>query len=113
MNPQAMTIQHQSRPWEWALDSAGATRLAPAPAARWLLVTDGRVWLTRTGAGLAGGDIWLSAGERQVLPAGSEWVVEAWPQARVALLEAPSRAVSGGGRWWTSWLAHPAHRVAC
>jgi len=89
MNTTTMTSSHQSAPWEWTLDSATATRLDAISLPRWLLVTSGRVWLTRSGAGLEGGDVWLDAGERQLLPAGSEWVVEGWPQARVALLEAP------------------------
>lgn len=95
MNAPAMTFQHQSAPWEWPLARASATRLAPVDTPRWLLVTAGQVWLTQTGAGLAGGDIWLRAGERHALPAGSEWVVEAWPEGRVALLEAPGQPTAG------------------
>lgn len=91
MSTQAMTTSHQSAPWEWALDGTSATRLAAANAARWLVVTDGRVWLTRSGAGLEGGDVWLGAGERLPLPAGSEWVAEGWPRARLELLEAPAQ----------------------
>ena len=94
MNTTAMTSSHQSAPWEWALESRTATRLPAATLPRWLLVTSGRVWLTRSGAGLDGGDVWLDAGERHALPAGSEWVVEGWPAACVALLEAPQRQVS-------------------
>lgn len=94
MNTATMTSSHQSAPWEWALEARAATRLPAALLPRWLLVTTGRVWLTRSGAGLEGGDVWLEAGERHALPAGSEWVVEGWPEARVALLEAPQRRVS-------------------
>jgi hypothetical protein len=91
MSTTTMTPVHQSAPWEWALEPQAATRLPAAPAPRWLLVTAGRVWLTRSGAGLAGGDVWLQAGERHALPAGSDWVLEGWPTARVALLQAPQR----------------------
>ena len=87
-----MIHQHQSsEPWEWTLAPSGALRVPAAGRTRWLLVTAGRAWLTRTGAGVEGGDVWLAAGERHALPAGSEWVVEGWPQARLALLEAPAR----------------------
>jgi hypothetical protein len=106
MNAPAMTFQHQSAPWEWPLARARATRLAAANTPRWLLVTAGQVWLTQTGAGLAGGDIWLKAGERHALPAGSEWVVEAWPEGRVALLEAPGPPAGRRtlGRGWAPVL---------
>jgi hypothetical protein len=109
MNTSAMTFQHQSAPWEWPLARASATRIAPEKAPRWLLVTAGQVWLTRTGGGLAGGDIWLGAGERHALPAGSEWVVEAWPEGRVALLEAPRQPAGGRvGRWVFAPVLRPA-----
>jgi hypothetical protein len=90
MASESMTNMHQSAaPWEWQLGPASATRLVAVGRPRWLLVTSGRVWLTRSGAGPQGGDIWLEAGERHRLPAGSEWVAEGWPLARVAVLEAP------------------------
>ncbi len=89
--------QEASAPWLWTLPRAAARRLPRADAARWLAVTEGRVWLTRSGQALQPGeDIWLSAGEQWLLPAGSEWVAEGWPQARVAMLEAPQGALSAG-----------------
>lgn len=98
MNFHPMSELHEPRrpaPWLWALPRATARRLPQAPAARWLAVTEGRVWLTRSGQALEPGeDIWLSAGEHLLLPAGSEWVVEGWPQARVAMLEAPRADLS-------------------
>jgi hypothetical protein len=105
MSPNPMTISHQTgAPWEWPLEAARATRLAAADHPRWLAVTAGRVWLTRSGAGIEGGDLWLAEGERHLLPAGSEWVVEGWPQARVELLEAPQRrALSVAARRWRVW----------
>lgn len=93
MNLQAMTIPHQSAaPWEWPLAPATATRLKAANRPRWLLVMAGRVWLTQSGTGPEGGDVWLEDGQRHRLPAGSEWVAEGWPAARVAVLEAPAPA---------------------
>jgi hypothetical protein len=93
MTRHPMTESHetnQSTPWLWTLPKAAARRLPRAGAARWLEVTEGRVWLTRSGHELQpGDDVWLSAGEHLLLPAGSEWVAEGWPQARVAVLEAP------------------------
>lgn len=110
MSTTTMTPVHQSAPWEWALEPQAATRLPAAPAARWLLVTAGRVWLTRSGAGLEGGDVWLQAGERHPLPAGSEWVLEGWPAARVALLEVPQRASAPAARAWRArWPAPVLH----
>lgn len=100
------TLHQRPAPWEWVLEPAGATRLAAAGHARWLRVAEGRAWLTRTGAGLPGGDVWVQAGQRHLLPAGTEWVVEGWPRARVELLQAaPPRRVSApspGRRAW-SW----------
>jgi hypothetical protein len=88
-----MNIVHdKSRPspWQWRLSSRAAQRLRAAPALRWLAVEEGRVWLTRSQQALEPGeDIWLSAGQRLPLPAGSEWVAEGWPEARVVVLESP------------------------
>jgi len=82
-------------PWLWTLPRAAARRLPQAASARWLAVTEGRVWLTRSGKRLQPGeDVWLSAGEHLLLPAGSDWVAEGWPQAQMAMLEAPQDEVS-------------------
>jgi len=105
-----MTITHQtSAPWEWPLAAATARRLPAADTPRWLQVTAGRVWLTQSGAGLEGDDIWLAAGERHALPAGSEWVVEGWPEARVELLEAPVPARRFSASSWTRAFAPALH----
>lgn len=95
MDRPAMTHLHHQDPvvppgslW---LPRAQARRLRAAPRSRWLAVEVGRVWLTRScSAASPEADIWLAAGQRQWLAPGSEWVVEGWPDARVAVLEAPS-----------------------
>jgi len=98
-----MTVAHQTvLPWEWSVGARSATRLAAAECDRWLLVTAGLAWLTRSGAGPHGDDVWLAGGERHLLPAGSEWVVEGSPAARLALLETPQSPLRRGfglGRW--------------
>ena len=100
MDTEIMMIAHQAAaPWEWPLKPHSATRLAAEGHARWLAVTEGRVWLTQSGVGPDGEDVWLAAGERHLLPAGTEWVVEGWPQARIELLEAPAPRLSAAPRW--------------
>jgi len=93
MNDMSMTELHDpgdAAPWQWRLPARAASRLRAAPGRRWLAVQQGRVWLTRSQRVLEPGeDVWLRAGERHLLPPGSEWVVEGWPEARVLLLEAP------------------------
>ncbi len=106
MNTQSMTNVHQnSAPWLWPLGQGEATRFEAAGHARWLLVAEGRVWLTRSGAGRdEGADVWLEAGQRHLLPAGTEWVAEGWPQARVELAEAPAPRLSvGAAARWRVW----------
>lgn len=76
------------RPWEWPLAPGEVRRIEAAPVKRWLDVADGRVWLTPTREDDLAADHWLAAGERLALPAGTAWVVEAWPSARVALHQA-------------------------
>ncbi|MCK7495609.1 MAG: DUF2917 domain-containing protein [Comamonadaceae bacterium] len=87
-----MFDSHQTAPWEWFLAPASALRLPAAAQPRWLLVSAGRVWLTRSGAGPHAEDVWLGPGERHELPAGSDWVLEGWPSAQVEVLEAPRPA---------------------
>jgi Protein of unknown function (DUF2917) len=94
----SMKDSHQtpSAPWRWPL--RGATLLPAASEGRWLVVKAGNVWLTRSEgqAGLSD-DVWLAAGQRQRLPAGSEWVIEAWPEAQLELLLAPPSPTGPGG----------------
>jgi hypothetical protein len=76
-------------PAEWALPRGQARRLPAAPRGRWLAATHGRAWLTRSGSGPAReADVFVAAGQRHWLPAGSEWVVEGWGDAGFLLLEA-------------------------
>jgi hypothetical protein len=99
-----MTSAHQTTaPWEWPLAPAQVTRVVAGRRPRWLAVIEGRAWLTQSGAGPHATDVWLAAGERHLLPAGSEWVVEGWPQARVVVLEAPPPRVSAAASRWRAW----------
>lgn len=80
--------QETAAPWDWPLAPGEVRRIEPAPLPRWLDVADGRVWLTPTRDDDRAADHWLAAGDRLALPAGSAWVLEAWPSARVALHQA-------------------------
>jgi hypothetical protein len=114
MNPQAMTQTHQATPWAWTLDARQAVTLLAANGSRWVRVEEGCVWLTAHHGEQPAKDIWLCAGQSLALPAGTAWVMEAWPQARLSLLlatppEAPSRAAPWWRapsrallRWWSS-----------
>jgi hypothetical protein len=85
---------------EWWLGRGVATQLAAAAEPRWLAVSAGRAWATRTGAGPFGEDVWLSEGDRLPLPPGSAWVVEAAPVARLMLLHTPQQR---RGFSWGAW----------
>jgi hypothetical protein len=100
-----MSKAHQPD-WLWTLAGEHAERIDAAPQARWLVVRDGEVWLTRTLARGQAEDLWLAAGQAQRLPPGSAWVVQGWPQARVELVLERTRAPRFSGRsawaWWAS-----------
>ena len=101
MNTPAMLNLHQDgTPWVCALQGHQATTLAADAVPRWLRVDAGCLWVTaRQGTGqghAAAADIWLGADDHLALPAGSEWVLQAWPQARLSLLVAAPAAVSRG-----------------
>jgi len=110
------------QPWVWPL--CGVSRLKATREVRWLVVDEGRVWLTRSQrhAGL-NDDIWLGPGQRHRLPAGSEWVVEAQPNARLELLLVPpaaemaNRLFGGRGPVWRllhdSYTPRPPARPTC
>lgn len=103
-----MTDVHQNAtPWSWPLAARAVTTLDAASSARWLRVDEGCVWVTAQRSDAQAEDIWLSAGDSLALPAGSAWVVEAWPRARLSLLQAPppaSRAASSRWAGWWTWL---------
>ena len=88
MNTSPMSNAHQTTtPWECRLAPRKAATLAAETKPRWLHVEAGCVWLTRANGREQAEDIWLGAGESLALPAGSEWVLEGWPQARLSLLQ--------------------------
>ena len=105
MNEQAMSSAHQtSSPWTWPLETHEAATLTAAPVARWLRVDVGSVWVTAAATKGQAEDIWLAPGESLALPAGSTWVVEGWPKARLSLLEQAPR-LSRAGLWRpAAWL---------
>lgn len=75
------------------LAEGAAERIEATAAARTLLVTRGRLWATRTDGGEdPSSDVWLAPGDRLLMPAGAEWVVEGWPGAAYTLSEAPRPA---------------------
>jgi hypothetical protein len=100
-----MLDEHQSTaPWAWPMAAQEATTLAAEPVPRWLHVNEGCVWVTARQAGPHGADLWLGAGDSLALPAGSAWVVQAWPQARLSvLLQAPAAFSRGAQPLWGAW----------
>jgi hypothetical protein len=98
--------------WQWPLGPREAVTLKAEPSARALWVHEGRVWLTRRCKAGTAEDIWLEAGQAQALPAGSEWVAEAWPQATVSVLqEGPDSISREAGHGWSALLSWwPARR---
>lgn len=76
----------------WTLAPAELHRLAPAAVGRWLVATEGRLWLTQSGGGAAReADVWLRPGERHWLAPGSDWLIEgaAAGSSDFVLLESP------------------------
>ena len=102
-----ISISHQS-PWVWSLATHEVTTLAAEPRTRWLKVEDGSLWLTRRESGSdRSDDIWLCAGDSLALEAGSEWVLEAWRETRLSLLQQSPRATRGGfaSSGWAAWAS--------
>lgn len=102
-----MTNSYQNKaddraPWTWALAPRQARTLPASAAPRWLRVDSGCVWVTEQRHDAPAEDLWLNAGESLALPVGTAWIVEAWPQARLSLLQAApvfSRAAPWGPAW--------------
>ena len=94
-------------PFVWQLPARGAITLAADTAPRALWVHEGRVWLTRQCNACVPDDIWLQEGQSHTLPAGSEWVVEGWPMARVTLVQAAPVRVKPrpSASWAQAWRA--------
>lgn len=108
-----MIDSHQtSSPWSWPLEARAATTVQASASARWLRVDEGCAWVTAQRSDAQADDIWLGAGDSLALPAGSAWVVEGWPQARLSLLQAQPAARHaasshrGGWRAWLPWRRH-------
>lgn len=116
MNTLPMSNMHQTNaPWVWQLAESQAATLVPQAVARWLHVEDGCVWVTAQNAGPHAPDLWLGAGESLELPAGSTWVLQAWPQAQMTVLappavksavaSSPQAAQPEARAWWqSSWF---------
>lgn len=103
MTSTIMPESHQTESrWWWSLEPHQAATLPAAVEPRALVVQEGRVWLTREAAvGGEAEDIWLEPGQSLEVPAGTAWVLEGWPQARVSLVLAAPAALSGGpAPWW-------------
>lgn len=93
-NPAAMHEAHrfgfQPVTGQWRLCGRGVVGLPATDHDRQLCLRSGRLWLTGPdGDGLMV-DRWLEAGDCTTLPAGSDWLAGAEPQAAWVLLEAPA-----------------------
>ena len=103
MNLNPMKDLHQANsPFVWPLADRQAVTLAADRGTRSLWVHEGRVWLTRQCTSGLPEDVWLHAGQSHTLPAGTEWVVEAWPQARLSVVQAAPTVIKAVV--WPSWL---------
>lgn len=115
MNPPLMTEPHQRvaatvAPWTWPLEPRQVRTLPAAGLPRWLRVDAGCVWVTQSRSDAPAEDLWLQAGESLALPAGTAWVVEAWPRTQLSLLQAApvfSRDAPWAQPW--GWLAALRH----
>lgn len=99
--PQAASASGQASAWSVVLPAGTARTIPAASHARWVAVTEGRVWLTLTDSpDGAAGDVWLQPGEGFALGAGIAAVVEGRGAASFQLLEAPRpRQVPGRTAW--------------
>ncbi len=105
MNLELMSNKHQkTSTTPHGLMPGRAATIDAAARPRLLRVLGGRVWLTavRSNPDDPAQDLWLQAGQQQVLPAGVAWVVEGWPQAQLSLQALPASGLSRA-----SWAASP------
>ena len=106
MDTTLMSNAYQSTsPFVLPLAPLQAVTLAADSAPRAVWVHEGRVWLTRQCSSGVPQDVWLDAGQSHTLPAGTEWVVEAWPQARLSVVQAAPSVIKRRGSWLSSWLS--------
>lgn len=107
MSKRNQTASLDEAPFGWQLPARDAVTLAADMAPRALWVQEGCVWLTRQCDACTPDDIWLEAGQSHTLPAGSEWVVQAWPTARVSLVQTAPALVKrrGAAFWGPAWRA--------
>jgi hypothetical protein len=92
MQDDLMTGTQQSDA-HWTLPPGRALRLRAAAVSRVVTVASGRLWLTRDErSDAAAPDVWLEAGQSAALAPHEDAVLEAWPLARFAVLEAPAPA---------------------
>ena len=110
-----MPLAHQSAaPWVLSLAANAVLPLAAAPTRRWLRVERGQLWVTAA-TGTPGpvareADIWLVPGGSLALPPGSSWLVQAWPEADLVLLQqapSPARWPAWARRWLSPLFATP------
>lgn len=88
MKLSSMPFDHQTHtPWLARLGPGEVRRLAPVRCGSALRVESGALWITPDRCEGGTGDLWLAAGAVLELPGGSAWVLQAWPEARVLLLE--------------------------
>ena len=91
-----------SAPWLWSLAPHQVRSLPATAVPRWLRVDTGRVWVTQRRSDAPAEDLWLQAGESLALPAGTAWIVEAWPRAQLSLLQA-APAAGQAAPWGRAW----------
>ena len=94
-------VHHSAAPWLTTMAAGDVQRLGGTAARRWLLVQRGCLWVTAatvaSDAAPREADIWLAEGDSLSLPAGSSWLLQAWPQAELMLVEqAPARLPQAG-----------------
>ncbi len=94
-------VHHSGAPWLTTMAAGDVQRLSGTAARRWLLVQRGCLWVTAAtvapDAAPREADIWLAEGDSLSLPAGSSWLLQAWPQADLMLVEqAPARSPRTG-----------------